>query len=232
MLGRGHLQTRRRRAVTRQQRVDVVGAVVTSLRHDRQVRRSRAAIGGGRRRGVRIGRRELVGGGGVAHQRLARLAVDVRDLNFLGQSLHDRVVVRVRVFRVPERPVLVAQVTEVHQLHAVARGADFLVDLVAALQLALVIGAERPLEAEAAATRMLGAPSGQRRSGGGGQAQGGRQNDQGLAEGHGFLLVGNHRAQPFCSASPDRTGSEIVAGTGSGFSRRPRNGISTRKKMK
>src|SRR5690606_7046153 len=147
-------------------------------------------------------------------------------------SLHDRVVVRVRILRVPKRAVLVAQVTEVHQVHAVAGGADLLVDLVAALQLALVEGAERPGEAEAAIARMLGAPGGHRRSGDGDQADSGRHRDKDLAEGHGLFLVAHHRAHAFSAAVDGSTGSEIVAGIGSGFSRRPMTGISTRKKTK
>ena len=72
----------------------------------------------------------------------------------------------------------IAQVPVVHQVHAVTGGADLVIDLVAALQLALVIDAKGAVEAEAAGAG-VGRPAlrqgGRRRH----QAEGGdRRSDQ------------------------------------------------------
>ena len=72
---------------------------------------------------------------------------------------------RVLGVRVVEGSALLAQGAEVHQVHRVAGRADLAIDLVAALQLALIEGPERTLEGEAARTRVERAALGQGRRG-------------------------------------------------------------------
>ena len=207
---------------------------MTGLGHDRQVGRRRPAVRGGRGRGVRIGVGEAVGGRAVAHDRLTGLGVDVRDLDLGGQRLDEPVFGRAGLVRVIEGPARLGQGPEIHQLHAVAGGADLAIDLVASLQLVPVEAAERPLEAEAAVSKGVGsALGGHRGLGREGQAGGGGDQDQGLLHGADIRLEGHGRAQPFISTSPPgRTGSEIVAGIGCGVSRRPTRGMMMRKKAK
>src|SRR5690606_4148675 len=146
------------------------------------------------------------------------------------------------LMRVVEGTARLGQGAEVHQVHAVARGADLAVDLVAALQLGLVEGPERALEAEAAAARVLGAAGRERGLGGEGEAGRDGDQDQGLFHRTHRSLEGHGRSQPFFSGEagaasvmaspPGRTGSEMVAGIGRGVSRRPTTGMSTRKNRK
>jgi hypothetical protein len=83
-------------------------------------------------------------------------------INDLGCEHADLGVVRRAALelRIVERSARLAEVTEGHQVHAVTGRADLTIDLVAALQLRLIEGAERPLEAEPPRARMLGTAPG------------------------------------------------------------------------
>ena len=126
-------QRRRLRTVAGQQRVDVVGAVMPCLRHQRQVGRQRIVVGGPRGDLVRERRRKIVRRHVLArrgfpgfriHRRLFDHPLIGNRLN-LGLGIAD-----------------LGQIAERHILQAVAGRADLLEHLKAALQLPVVVFAE------------------------------------------------------------------------------------------
>ena len=134
------------RAVAGHDRIDVARSALAGLGQQGHVRRQGSAIGRARR--LRIGERigEIIGAGARPLDRVAGVGIDVRVLDVLRERLHHRIVVRVGVLGIPERPARIAQVAEGDEVHRVAGGTDLLVDLVAALELLLVVVAERALE--------------------------------------------------------------------------------------
>ena len=116
------------------------------LGDQREVRRGRAVVGGGGSLHVRERRREVVGRNARPFEHLAVVVGAVLDGVFGGERLHLR-------FRVAEVSSSVRNATSFIEWQA---DADFLVDLEAALQLRLVVGAERTGERPVFLLRLRG----------------------------------------------------------------------------
>src|SRR5581483_5297351 len=116
---------------------------------------------------------------------------------------------------------LLGEVPESHQFQRMAVGADFLVDLEAALQLGLVVAAEEPGKRPALRLRLLQREAG--RVGGGGRLLRGERRDGADGEGKREEEAdAGHRTYPFAAAAagvPTFASTDSVIEAGSGFGR-------------
>ena len=134
MSGR-ELETGRRLAITGEQRVDVVGAAGSRLGDHREVGRQRPVIGGAR--GLRIGE------GRAEPVRRTSGALNISPLSFGPSVTWTCAAKRLDRFRREFRAALLAEIAVGEQPHRMAVRANLLIDLVAALELGVVEGAER-----------------------------------------------------------------------------------------
>ena len=210
MPGELGLQILLRHLVAGQQRVDVVRPVLGVAREDVEqeggkppLHRARLGEGGevgrvgavvhvGGRLAVRVGRREVVLGQGGALEQLALLVRPVGHLILGSERAH-------LVLGVAE----LLKVAESDQAHPVARRADLAVDLQAALELLLVIGAEQAAEGPRDLLGLEDRVVLDQRAAGGGGGRGGTADDPGGGDGgDGEALDGVHHR---CRVRPGRS---------------------------